>query len=74
MQNFTLLFLIMFFASLSHINGQQNRKVVFTDDLNANGKLDRIIEVKYKKPAKLPSYTSKGRYEIRNGHFIKYIL
>lgn len=74
MQNFTVLSLILFFALLSHINGQQNRKVVFTGDLNANSKLDRIIEVKYKKPAKLLSYTSKGKYEIRNGHFIKYIL
>lgn len=55
-------------------HAQSNDKKVFTADLNGNGKPDRIVEVKYKKPVKQFSRTDETRCETRVGHFAKYVL
>ncbi len=56
------------------VDAQTDDKTLFVGDLDGNGKPERIVQIKYKKPTQLLSKKDITKREIINSHFVKYVL
>lgn len=73
-KNLLLFIFISLLISGFGVFAQEDTKTVFVGDLDGNGKAERIIQIKFQKQTQLPSRKDLSKYEIRNGHYIRYVF
>lgn len=72
---FLFIFISLFISGFGYsVFAQKDKNPIFVGDLDGNGKAERIIQIKFQKPTKLLSRKDRSKYEIRNGHYIRYVL
>lgn len=68
------IFITLILGGSFNIYAQNKSKTVLSEDINNNGRPDRIIQIEYTKPTKFPLSIDSAENIIKNGKYIKFVL